>query len=118
MRYLILFASLLLVGCKPGNTAPTPLPAEQIPAAMRQAFAPAPPAARQLVEEMLASLQATNYSAAYHGAEAVCATAGITREQLLVTSRAMLALNDLLKQASAQGDSTASEFINYQKHNR
>ena len=114
-------AMLLLVcmsGCKPSNAAPTPLPVAQIPAAMRQAFAPSAPAAKQLVEQMLEALQATNYPAAYQGAQAVAALAGISRQQLQVTSRAMLTLNDLLTQASAQGNSAASAFMTYQKHNR
>jgi hypothetical protein len=108
----------LLAGCKPSNAAPTPLPVEQIPAAMRKAFVSAAPGTKQLVEQMLEALQATNYPAAYQGVQAVSAAAGNTREQMLVASRAMLSLNDLLKQASTQGDAVASEFINYQKHNR
>jgi hypothetical protein len=119
VRSLTVAALLLFLGgCKPNNAAPTPLTVEQIPAAMRQAFAPAAAATKQLVEQMIEALRATNYPAAYQGAQTVSAVAGLTREQLLVTSRAMLGLNETLKQASAQGDAAATQFMNYQKHNR
>jgi len=42
----------------------------------------------------------------------------VTKAQLLVSARAMLTINELLKSASASGDQSASTFIEYQKHNR
>ena len=67
---------------------------------------------------MLVALQATNYPAAYQAGQAVSASPGITSKQMLLTQQALLAINELLKQASAQGNQDASAFISYQRHNR
>lgn len=115
----ILFLGLFLVaGCKPHNAAPAPLAVEKIPGAMRNSFAQAGPDTKQAVEKMLAALQETNYPAAYQAGQAVSASPGITSKQMLLTQQALLTINELLKQASAQGNQDASAFISYQRHNR
>ncbi|SPE62762.1 exported hypothetical protein [Verrucomicrobia bacterium] len=114
----ILTGLLLLAGCKPANRAPEPLPAEQIPAVMQRAFAAAKPEAKQLIDQALQSLGSKDYPGAYQALQAVSAAPEVTKAQLLVSARAMLTINELLKSASASGDQSASTFIEYQKHNR
>jgi hypothetical protein len=111
-----LTGALLLAGCKPGSTAPAPLPLNQIPAAMHKAFSNSPSETKELVEKMLGAVQTTNYSAAYQTGQAINSTAGITKEQLRTTSRALLTIYSGLQEASAQGDQAASAIISYQKH--
>lgn len=113
-----LACALIAAGCKPKTEPPAPLALEQIGPEMRRAFANSQPETKALVEAMLAALQSTNYPDAYQSGEAVNRATGITREQLLITSRALLTVNALLQQARAQGDQGASTFIDYQKHNR
>jgi hypothetical protein len=116
---LWLLASLLVLGgCKRDNAAPSPLSADQIPPEMRKAFAKAKSETKEIVEKMLTALQSKDYPAAYIDGGAISGAPGITKEQLLVTSRAMLGINELLKNASAQGDQDSTAFIDYQRHNR
>jgi PBP1b-binding outer membrane lipoprotein LpoB len=121
MRYflwLVLASALLAAGCKQTTAPPTPLAADQIPTEMQKAFAQAKPDPKRMVDEMLKALQAKDYAAAYQVGQAISATPDITKDQLLVTARALLTINGQLKEASAQGDQSAAAFINYQKHNR
>jgi len=113
-----LLAASLVAGCKPNNAAPTPLAAEQIPTEMNKAFAGAKPETKAGVGKMLAALESKDYPVAYQFGQYLSAAPDITKRQLLVTARAMLEINSLLQQASAQGDPRASGFIVYQKHNR
>jgi hypothetical protein len=108
----------VLAGCKPNNAAPAPLPADQIPAEMRKIFGQARPETKEMVESMLGALQSTNYPAAYEAGQSISKAPEVTKEQLVLTARAMLEINALLKDASAQGDSNAAAFVRYQNHNR
>jgi len=113
---LWVLSSFLLGGCTPNTAAPEPLSAEQIPAEMQRAFAKADSTTKELLNKMLGSLQSKDYPAAYQEGQSICGTAGITKNQLQMTARAMLGINALLQNASAQGDESASTFIEYQKH--
>jgi hypothetical protein len=115
---LLLGATLMLGGCKPQNAAPPPLSADEIPPAMQKAFAKATAETKQLVDQALAALQTKDYPRAYQEVQTISGEPGLTKEQLLITARAMLGINELLKSASASGNQDASAFINYQKHNR
>jgi len=115
---LLLTGSLLLAGCGPNNASPLPIPVARIPAEMNKAFAASKPETQQIIAKMLAALQSKDYPAAYQDGQYLSAAPGITKNQLTVTARAMLEINRLLKEASAQGDPGASAYIGYQKHNR
>jgi len=115
---LLLGTTILLNACKPQNAAPSPLSADEIPNAMQKAFAKSKPETKQLVDKMLMALQAKDYPGAYQIAQNISQDPGLSKEQLLINARAMLGINELLKNASAGGDESASAFINFQKHNR
>ncbi len=111
-----IFLLLLLVlgcgfGCKPKASMPTPLPVEQLPGALEAAFSSAAAETKDLASQVVASVRARDYSKAHPQLQILAATPHLTQEQLTVTARAMLTLNDLLQAAQNQGDQKAAQTL-------
>jgi hypothetical protein len=103
-------------GCKPKDTMPAPLPADQLPAVMQQAFASAPASAKALASEVVAAVQAKDYSKALSQVQALTVVPKLKKEQISVASRALITINELLQAAQAQGDQNAAQTLqNYQR---
>ena len=120
MRKLFFLALLLtsltfFSACSRTAAPPTPLAVEQIPAEMQKAFAKAKPEIKQLVEQLVAAVQAKDYPLAYQHVQAVCNIPEATKEQRSVSVRAMLTVNQLLQTAQSQGDQRAAAAIQLQK---
>jgi hypothetical protein len=112
-----LFVSFICAfGCKPKDTMPAPLPADQLPAVMQQAFASAPASAKALAGEVVAAVQAKDYSKALSQVQALTVVPKLKKEQISVASRALITINELLQAAQAQGDQNATQTLqNYQR---
>lgn len=108
-------ALLLLIicglGCKPQATMPTPLPVAELPAALEKAFRVAPAEAKDMAGQVVALVQAQDYPKAHPQLLALAATPKLTREQLDVTARGLVTLNELLQAAQAQGDEKAAQAL-------
>ena len=118
ITFLLLLLLSCGLGCKPKNSSPTALPVEQLPAALEKAFATAPAEAKELATQLIASIKAQDYSKAHPQMQALGATPHLTPEQLNITARGLLTLNDLLQAAEAQGDKTAAQALQNYRANK
>ena len=115
---LAIILGLALAGCGREAGPPPPLPVDQIPAAMNQVFVKCSPEAKNLVEEIEAALQATNYPAAYQEVQVLCGLPDASAEQRLVATRAMLTINGLLRELQSKGDPDAAAILKLQQRTR
>lgn len=108
-------ALLLLIicglGCKPKATMPTPLPVAELPTALEKAFRIAPAETKDMAGQVVALVRAQDYSKAHPQLLALAATPKLTPEQLDVTARGLVTLNELLQAAQAQGDTNAAQAL-------
>jgi len=106
-----LFVLSLGVGCNRNVPPPTPLTAEELPGVLEKTFGTAKPEAKNLATEVVNSVQAKDYSKAFWGIQTLAGVPGLTKEQVKVTARASLTINDLLQSAQAQGDAKATQTL-------
>jgi hypothetical protein len=99
------------VGCDRSNTPPTPLSAAEFPAAFEKAFSKAQPEAKDVANQVVAAVQAQDYSKAFNGLHAIAGRSDLTKEQVSVTTRALMTVSTLLQEAQAKGDAKATETI-------
>jgi hypothetical protein len=109
---LFLLAALLWCGgCRREAAPPSPLAAEQIPAALQQAFAKAAPEAKELVGHITTALAGQDYSKAFYAIQALSSQSGLTKNQQSTLGRSLLTVNNLLQSAQAKGDADAAQTI-------
>ncbi len=106
-----LFALTLALGCGRSNPPPTPLTEQELPGALEKAFATGKPEAKELVSQVLASVQAKDYSKAFWAIQTLAGVQGMTKEQVNVAARATITISGLLQTAQAQGDAKAAATI-------
>src|SRR6266550_886014 len=115
----LLVAPLLGFGCNRSASAPpAPLPIDQVPAALQKAFGNAKPENKDLVNQVVATLQAQDFSKAFYQVQNLASMSGLNREQQSVTSRAVLTLNALLQSAQSKGDVQAAETLKTYRVNK
>lgn len=117
------FLALFLVlgcsfGCKPKSSMPIPLPVDQLPAVFEKIFSTAPPEAKDLAGQVVASVRAQDYPKAHPLLQTLAAMPKLSAEQLNVAARGMLTLNELLQSAQAQGDQKAAETLQTYRANK
>jgi hypothetical protein len=98
-------------GCNRSTPPPTPLPAEEMPAALEKAFSKAKPDVKELANQVVAAVQAKDYSKAFLTVQNLASRPGLTRDQTSVTSRATLTVNSLLQAAESRGDKQAAQTL-------
>jgi hypothetical protein len=108
---VFLLLALGVFGCKPKDTMPAPLPADQLPAAMQKAFASAPAPAKTAANEVVAAVEAKDYAKALTQLQQLAIMPKLSREQSSVTGRAVITVNELLQAAQAQGDQKAAQTL-------
>ena len=109
---LVLLLPLLFgVGCDQSSAPPVALTVEELPAVFAKAFSQAKPEAKELASQIVASVQGKDYSKGYFDLQSLLGTPDLTKQQVSVTSSALLTVNTLLQAAQAQGDSRAAETI-------
>ena len=114
----LFLAPLFGVGCNRSVATPVPLPVEQVPAALQKAFDKAKPEDKDLVNQLLAALQAQDFSKAFFQMQNLAARPGLNKEQQSVTSRGVLTLNTLLQSAETKGDAQATETLKTYRVNK
>src|SRR4051794_18405282 len=86
------FALALAAGCG-RNEAPKPLSADQVPAAVEDAFKEAPPDAKTAAAGVVSSLQGKDDVKAFFDLQSLSARNDLTPEQRQVATRSMLSMN-------------------------
>jgi len=99
------------LGCKPKATMPAPLPVAELPTALEKAFRVAPAETKDMAGQVVALVRAQDYSKAHPQLLTLAATPKLTHEQLDVTARGLVTLNEVLQNAQAQGDSNAAQTL-------
>ena len=99
------------VGCNRSVPPPTPLPVQEIPAALQKAFEKAKPDLKDLANQVVAAVQAQDYSKAFLTIQNLASRPDLTKDQVSVTSRATLTVNSLLQAAETKGDKKAAQTL-------
>jgi hypothetical protein len=87
------------------------MPAEQIPAALQQAFAKAKPDVKEMVAAISSGLSAQDYSKAFYALQALSSESGLNKDQQAVLGRSLLTVNNLLQASQAKGDAEAGKAL-------
>ena len=111
----LLIALLSVAGCYRSSAPPEPLPVAQMPAALEKAFSQAQPEPKDLANEVAASVKAQDYAKALVELKLLGGTPQLNREQIGVTTRGLLTLNTLLREAQGKGDEKAAAVLKYQR---
>lgn len=116
---LVLILPLLFgAGCDRTVPPPSPLAVEELPAAFQTAFSKAKPEVKELASQFVASVQAKDYSKAFAELQNLTSQPALSKEQVSVTTGALLTVNSLLQEAQAQGDVKATETIKYYRETK
>jgi hypothetical protein len=107
--FALLLPLLFGLGCDRSSAPPSPLPAAEMPAAFGKAFSKAKPELKSVADQIVAAVQAQDYSTAFNALNSIMGKGNMTKEQVDVTSRALLTVNNLLQEAQAKGDAKAAE---------
>jgi len=107
----LLFVLTFGVGCNRTTPAPTPLSAEELPATIEKAFGKAQADTKDLANQVVAAVQAQDYSKAFLVVQTLGNLPGLTKEQQSVVSRATLTVNSLLQAAQTKGDANAAQTL-------
>jgi hypothetical protein len=118
MVALAVLLSIIGGACNRSASPPAPLPVEQVPAALEKAFSKAKAEPKQLAGEVAVAVQGQDYPKALLRLQALVSQSGLSKEQVSVTSRAMLTINELLQQAQARGDANAAQTLKTIRENK
>jgi hypothetical protein len=99
------------VGCNRSTPPPTPLPVEELPAALEKVFSKAKPEIKDLANQVVMAVQAQDYPRAFQTIQNLASRPGLTKQQVSVTSRATLTVNSLLQAAETKGDKRAAQTL-------
>jgi len=110
---VLLLGWLALTGCNRSVPPPPPLSAEELPTAFAQGFAKAKPEIKEAANQVVAAVQAKDYTKALFAVQSLAAMPDLSKNQATLTSRGFVTVNELLQAAQAQGDAKAAETIKY-----
>ncbi len=113
-----LLVAFINVGCGRGSAPLSPLPEEQIPSALQEAFVKAQPEVKDLANQVVAALQTKDYSKAFLVLQILGGHSGLNKQQQNVASRSILTVNGLLQAAQEKGDFQAAETLNTYRANK
>jgi hypothetical protein len=102
-----------VLGCDRSSAPPTPLPAAEFAAAFDKTFGKAKPEVKELASQLVAAVQAQDYSKAFNGLHALAGRDDLNNAQASLASRALMTVRSLLESAQTQGDQKAAETINH-----
>jgi len=105
-------ACLVLAGCGKTAQAPPPLPIEQVPQTLENAFESAPSEVSQAASEAVTAVRADD-PGALTDLQELTARSDLTREQHLAAARAMAAYLQKLRDTADKGDKKAEEALQH-----
>ena len=108
---LLILPLLFGAGCDRTVPPPAPLALEELPTAFQTAFSKAKPELKELASQFVASVQAKEYPKAFAELQNLTSQPALSKEQVSVTTGALLTVNSLLQEAQSQGDAKATETI-------
>ena len=114
----LLLPLLFGAGCDRSVPPPAPLAVEELPAAFQKAFSKSKPETKELASQFVASVQAKDYPKAFAELQTLTSQPALTKEQVSVTTGALLTVNSLLQAAQSQGDAKAAETIKFYRETK
>ncbi len=100
------------LGCNRTVPPPTPFADTEVAGEIEKAFAADKPAGtKELATEIVTALQAKNFGKAFEAIQNLSVIEGLSKEQGIVTSRAMMTISALLQNAQTQGDTQAAQAL-------
>ena len=91
---------------------------EELPGVFEKAFSKAKADTRAAASEIVAAVQAKDYTKAVAALQGLLGQSSLTPEQRIATARGLLAVNSALQAAQASGDATAAETLRQIRQNR
>ena len=88
---LVLFG--FAAGCDRSSTPPAPLAAAEFSAAFDKAFSKAKPEAKDLSSQLVAAVQAQDYSKAFAGLQSLAVREDLNKDQVSIITRALITVN-------------------------
>jgi hypothetical protein len=108
----LLLVMVLGLGCSRTVPPPTPFTEQELPGEIEKAFATAKqPEAKDLATQVVAAIQAKDYSKAHWAIQTLGGVQGLSKDQANVTARATMTINSLLQTAQAAGDAKAAQTL-------
>ena len=109
---------LAVAGCNRTVSPPTPVPIQQLPAALDKAFTKAKPDAKDLAKQIGDLVRTQDYGRAFFAMQNLVAKPGLNDDQQEVATGGLLTLNTLMQEAQAKGDAKAAEALKYYRENK
>jgi len=103
----------MTTGCKKQPVAVVPLPVEQVPTTMEQAFQQAAPEVRQEATAAVAALQNQDEPKAFYELQELADRPELTPEQREAAMRAWAAVYARLRAAAEKGDKKAEDAVEH-----
>ena len=107
----LLMLVVLSLGCTKNIPPPVPLPIGEFAATFDKVFTGAKGEAKDLASQIVAAVEAKDYSKAFVQLQSLFSAPGLTKEQQTILTRASLTLNEVLASAQSQGDQKAAQTI-------
>jgi hypothetical protein len=113
-----LLIMIAVTACGRRDSATTPLPAAEIPAALEQAFQGAAADLKQAAQRIREALKAPDLPRAFGELQALSSRPDLTARQRETVSRSFLTLSAKLSEAAAQGDAAAGQIVEIHRANK
>jgi hypothetical protein len=114
LAYLTLLLGLSWVfgpGCGGGGNPPEPLAAEEVPAAVTEAFQTGPEEIRETAESVASALQANDDPRAFLQLQELIGNPELTHDQRDTATRSLMAISARLAAAAEQGNAAAQQVL-------
>ena len=109
--FLFVFICLLFVSCGKGKyKGPDALTPEELPAAIRTAYAEAPEGLKAMSEQAIGAFETEEYPKALVTFQNILKVPDLSEDQRALASRCLITINEKLRAAVEAGDTTASQF--------
>lgn len=108
---VLLVGVVLTIGCSKNVPPPEPIPLDQLPSAMEKAFGPAKGEAKEVADQVVAALNAKDYSRAASALQKLTVLNGLSKEQVSTAARGVLTVNQALQEAQSKGDQKAVQTL-------
>lgn len=109
-----IFCGALLLGCGDGSGAPQAVPEEELPNALRQAFADAAQPQKELANAAATAFEQQDFPKASASLNQLLADETLGEEQRSLASRCLITANQQVREAAEQqGNEEAARYLRY-----
>ncbi len=103
----------LTPACSQKTVPPRILTVPELVSGLEKTFTGAKPELRDMEADIVSALKAPDYSRAYLGLQKLAAQANLSRAQGNLLASGLLSVNELLQTAQSQGDTNATQVLQF-----